>query len=262
MKRILVPTDFSKTSLNAIDYAAGLCKELGAEMLLLNVMHVPAIDPSMAMNGLMEIEKKESFKKLNDLAEKVILEHAMEVSVFSKFGLGSDVIVAEAEESEAFLIVMGTNGASGMLDKMLGSVSNAVAKKSEVPVLVLPGNSSYVTMNKVVFAYDYKEKISTEMEFVHELNAKNNVQIDVISVEPDEDKGLYSEEIILDENGVKEVSIWASSVTIGISQYVKKEEVQLVAVKRHHRNFIEELFHKSTTKELLNNGEIPLLVFN
>jgi len=262
MKQILVPTDFSDTASNAITYAAGLCKELGCEMSLITVMHVPAVDanaPLIGMNDLMEVQRKGSADRLLVIEEKIKKEHSISVTSSAIYGLGSDVIVQEGAKEDVLLIVMGTNGASGILDKVLGSVSTAVVKRSETPVLVLPISSKYSKIKKVAFAYDYKEKITDQLEFVHELNASKNVDIDVISIEPSES---YSEEIVLDKEGVKEVSIFAETVKAGISKYLEKENIDVLAVKRHQRTFLEELFHKSTTKELLSNGKVPLLVFN
>ena len=262
MKHILVPTDFSDTATNAMHYAAELCKELGCEMTLIHVMHVPAVDmnaPLVGMNDLMEVQKKNEESKLHGIQEQVEKKHGIKVTSKAIYGLGSDVIVKEGAQDNTILIVMGTNGVTGILDNLLGSVSSAVVKRSETPVLVLPKSSKFSKIEKVAFAYDYKEKITEQLDFVHHLNASKNVGIDVISVEPN---APFSEEVVLDEEGVKEVSLFAPSVEEGISAYLTKENIQVLAVKRHHRSFLEELFHRSTTEELLSNGKVPLLVFN
>ena len=265
MTRILVPTDFSSTANNAVKYAAAFCKDNKYKMILLNVMHVPAIDVNVAagaLNDLMESQKAEVDVKLNKAAKELGSEFKIEIETLSKFGLGADVIVQESNENDVLITIMGTHGASGIFDALLGSVSNAVVKRSEVPVIVLPKGSVYSTIKKVAFAYDYKEKITHELEFVHELNPSKDVKIDIISVEPDRVEGTFEEEVVADKDGVKEVSLWAYNVQDGINYYAEKENVNMIGLKRHQRSFIENLFHKSTTKELLNNSSIPMIVFN
>lgn len=264
MKRILVPTDFSATANNAVKYAAQFCKENKYKMILLNVMHVPVVDMNVAMvlNNMMETQKKEVEGKMEVYGQELQELYGVEVETMAKFGLGADVIVQESNEMDVSFIVMGTHGATGIFDSMMGSVSNAVIKRSDVPVVVLPKDSVYSTIEKVSFAYDYKEEISSELRFVHELNPSKKVKIDIISVEPDKEEGRYEEVVVADKDGVKEVSIWAHSIQDGIKRYSQKENVSLIGLKRHERGFIEDLFHKSTTKELLNNSTIPMIVFN
>jgi nucleotide-binding universal stress UspA family protein len=48
----------------------------------------------------------------------------------------------------------------------------------------------------------------------------------------------------------------------GIAKFVSEHEVDLLAVKRHHRNFLERLLHKSVTKQVLEDVKVPMLVFN
>lgn len=265
MKNILVPTDFSNTATSALDYAAQLCKELQTELVLLHVMHIPAIDSSVAINALeivMESQKEAADKKLTDISNELISNYGIRVKTKSKFGLAAAVIAAESEELESYLVIMGTNGSSNILDRLLGSVSNAVVKKCSIPVIVLPENTTYSTIDNVVFAYDYKEDIKKELEFVSLLEPNNKkVKIDVISIETDKEKTQYREEIVLEEDNMKEICIWSESVLNGITKYISGKEVDLVVLKRHDRSFLENLFYKSTSKELLNNGTLPLLVF-
>ncbi|MBT8327272.1 MAG: universal stress protein, partial [Bacteroidia bacterium] len=75
-------------------------------------------------------------------------------------------------------------------------------------------------------------------------------------------EGEYEEEIICNEGGVRQVCVWSDQIQNGIEQFTERNNIELLAIKRHHRTFFEELFHKSTTKEVLNKTKIPVLIFN
>lgn len=265
MHTILCPTDFSKTANNAAYYAAEMAKDIGAKLRLVHVLHVPAVDVNASANvldSLMESQQENAEKRLKQCAEEITEEAGITVEHSSKFGLATDVIVEEAESVNAFLIVMGTNGVTGALDKLLGTVSYGVVKNAQTPTIVVPNNSKYVGYKRIAFADDHKEDLSEQMSFIYELGRLHNAQLDLISIEADRNEGEYNEECVVNEGGIKRVCIWAHTVLSGLDKYTSDNDIELLAIKHHHRNFFENLLHKSTTKQVLNNSTIPVLIFN
>ncbi len=265
MSLIISPTDFSETALNANIYAARIAKEIDAKLMLLHVMHVPAIDVNSAANvldTLMETQRIASRNKLEAACETILETTGLEATFDSDFGLAVDVIGNTAEKLGANMIIMGTNGASNMIDELLGTVSYGVVKRSAVPVLVVPNGSEFKGLNHIAFANDHQENISTQLDFIYNITEQGSTKIDIISVEAGREHNQYEEECVCDEGGVKEVCVWSDEVENGIEEYVKRHQIEVLAVKRHHRTFFENLFHHSTTKEVLNKSAIPVLIFN
>lgn len=265
MRRIVCPTDFSETALNANMYAAELANIIDAEMVLLHVMHVPAIDVNSAANvldSLMDAQKNAAKAKLEAIAEEIAEEKGVKVHVAYDFGLAVDIIVETARSKGAFMIVMGTNGVNNVLDQLMGTVSYGVVKRSEIPTLVVPKIANFTGVSHIAFANDHKEKVAKEMEFLYHFNEHEMPRIDIISVEPGKEGGYYEEECVREEGGVKEVCIWSDKIGAGIERYIENNDISILAVKRHHRSFFENLFHHSTTEEMLNISTVPVLVFN
>jgi nucleotide-binding universal stress UspA family protein len=156
-------------------------------------------------------------------------------------------------------VIMGTSGESGLLASLLGSVTAAVATRSEIPVIAVPQNTVYRSFKNVVFGNDHKEPISKELATIHKFFNGSQTKLHIVSVQADKEK--YVQEVVCEEGGVKEVAIWASSVNEGLKEYLEKENADILAVKHHTRGFIADLFHKSTTKELLKDCSIPLFIF-
>ncbi len=265
MNKIICPTDFSDTAFNAILFACNLAKEANTEVELLHIMHVPVVDVNSSanvLNTLMDTQKELAEGKLNTLKERVKDLTNVEVATKSHFGLAVDTIVNVAKEEKAHLIVMGTNGISGVIDQVLGTVSLGVSKRSNVPVLVVPGSSAFTNIDRIAFADDHKESLNTQLEYLYKLTSANPPKIDLVSVQPQDDKDDYVEEIISDEGGVKKICVWAKTIQKGLNLYADKHKVNIISVKRHHRGFFEDLFHHSITKDILNNTIHPILIFN
>lgn len=261
MKLILVPTDFSDTATNAVHYAAAFCKDHNLQMHVLNAMHIPPVDvnaPITLAQTMMDNERKFTKEKLDKLSAELKEKYQISIETESDFGLGSDVILSAVESLDADAVIMGTSGESGLLASLLGSVTASVAKRAEVPVIAVPQNTVYRTFKNVVFGNDHKEPIENELATIHKFFKGSKTKLHIVSVQ--ESKEGFVQEVICDEGGVKEVVLWANSVKDGFKQYLDNENAEILAVKHHSRGFIEDLFHKSTTQELLKDCSIPLFI--
>lgn len=265
MKHLICPTDFSKTAENAGKFAAGLARSIGAKMTLLHVMHVPVVDSNSAVVAPadhMKEQEKESVGRLNTIAAELRSEYGIEVDAQACFGLAAEAISDKEDDLNADMVVMGTNGASGNIEKWLGTVSYAVSKNSNNPVLVVPPDVTFTDMNTVMLADDHEENLVRVKEFLQKLHPKENQIIHAVSVEETGVNGDYKEEVVTMTETEKVVCVWGEDLVDALSKYANVHQADLIAVKRHKRNFIESLFHKSATKAILNEMKIPVLVFN
>ena len=265
MKTILCPTDFSDTAKNASVFAAQLAQDIDAKIHLINILHVPVLDPNTTLDvldSLMQIQRDASSQKLNSEVERLREFTSVEITYSSDFGLAVDGITEKAQDIGAFLTVMGTNGESGVVDRLMGTVSNGVVNRNKIPTLVVPNNSKYVGLRQIAFTDDHQEDLSEQLEFIFNLNKNKRPKIDVVSVASGDEYKEYTEEIISSEGGVTEICVWSKDIESGLNSFVREHNSQLLVLKRHHRGFFEELFHKSTTKSILGDISIPTLVFN
>lgn len=142
LKNILIPTDFSEMSLNALKYARSFADTYSARLSLLHVvdeasMYWMAMGPNSIPMGpsgdeLVEIAEKEM--------DKFIGEHLSDVGeVGRKVLLGRPFaeIVKYAREEKTDLIVLCTHGRSGLQHALLGSVTEKVIRKAPCPVLTV-----------------------------------------------------------------------------------------------------------------------------
>jgi nucleotide-binding universal stress UspA family protein len=145
-KRILVPLDFSLTSLRALEAALPLAMRSGAALYLLNVVEP---NPYAAgMDGAMLVTPdaarlRESRKQLPRVAEHFVPESIPVTSLVLR-GRAAGVIVETALQNRVDLIVLSTHGHAGLDRLLLGSTAEQVVRHAGCPVLVVrksPGKS-------------------------------------------------------------------------------------------------------------------------
>lgn len=142
IKRILVPTDFSKISYSAFDYAKDLAEKMSSDIYLIFVLEKSPPLLSAKSLGLSEEEiltKMEAEAK-KQLSEAVtFLREDTNLTVFEEIRIGTDYeeIVNYADEIKADIIIIATHGRTGVLHTLLGSVAEKVIRFAKCPVLVI-----------------------------------------------------------------------------------------------------------------------------
>lgn len=142
IRKILVPTDFSVASEEAVRYAADLAASLSASVVVVHVIHEPFV-----AGGEWDLYVRDAPEMREQLFSDVRSRLSAVVTVFERrglhvitdirFGLPRDGIVNAAMAAEADLIVMSTHGRSGLHHLLLGSVAEHVIRAAHCPVLAL-----------------------------------------------------------------------------------------------------------------------------
>src|SRR5262245_55859864 len=142
IRRILVPTDFSSHSQNALRYAAALAEKFGSRICLLHVVQDLAVFiPDMITVAPPILPAPEQMTSaVQDAFERLVKENRLEhLTVEREVREGNPFaeIVRFAREQNVDLIVMGTHGHTGLAHMLLGSVTEKVVRKASCPVLTV-----------------------------------------------------------------------------------------------------------------------------
>lgn len=155
LRTIVVATDFSKASADALDWAAGLASSHGAKVVV-----VHAIDTTLSWMAETEGPIGRIVQTNLDALERVV--EARKVVVQTEFGSGRpwDVISRVAQQAKADLVVVGAHTHSALSQKLLGTTADRLARVATVPVLVHRGPScaSGVRMETILAATDFSEE--------------------------------------------------------------------------------------------------------
>jgi nucleotide-binding universal stress UspA family protein len=142
-QKILVPIDGSATSMRGLDEALKIAKTQGSRLRLFHAVNEFVLDYSYGagLYGTNLIDSlRDAGRNILRQAEALAVQQGVAVeSVLAESigGPAADLIVAQAGEWPADLIVMGTHGRRGLRRLAMGSDAEAVVREAPVPVLLI-----------------------------------------------------------------------------------------------------------------------------
>jgi len=140
-ERILVATDFSESSRQALEYALSIAERFGSELALVHSWETP--DYSYAAGLYLPVDvvapiERAAAARLEEAATELKARFSSASSVL-RAGVPWEEILETASQWPADLIVMGTHGRRGLKRALLGSVAEKVVRMSRIPVLTVHG---------------------------------------------------------------------------------------------------------------------------
>jgi nucleotide-binding universal stress UspA family protein len=146
--KILVPVDGSDTSTTGLNEAIRLAKVLGSQLCLMHIVNEFVFDytyaPGQYSEDLFEAMRKGG-KEILEAAEKLVLAQGIRptcVMAESLGGVAADLILEQAKEWHADLIVMGTHGRRGIFRLAMGSDAEQVVRGATIPVMLIRGTAA------------------------------------------------------------------------------------------------------------------------
>jgi nucleotide-binding universal stress UspA family protein len=289
IRRILVPVDFSETSINACSFALGLGQKLKAEVKLLYSYFNPIISSEPYMEGqtfnymiddvIIGIEK-EARKQMSELKEKlknkIKEEHLNFVRVSSSLdrGIPESVILKHIDSYRPGIVVMGTRGMGENAVNYLGSVTKKVIEKASIPVLLIPEKSIFTGMQyvaRVLYATNFEDsdfislrKLMTLVRPFHmiihvaHISGKDSENLDQARM------GKLKKHLESEYEGHRFICdvIPHEKVIQGLQDYIERKEIDLLALTTHKRGVFERLFNPSIARKMIFHSYVPLLVFH
>lgn len=273
ISKILIPTDFSEVANNALQYAIQLAKKTQAEIHILYVKNIPIMDNSFPNNVYQTymIEMDEFTKKsFEDLTSKFLKNAEVKFKTHTAFGFIQDEIQDFSEKNEIDLIVLGTTGASGIQEILIGSNAASVAANSAIPVLIIPPTSNFEEIIHLVYATDYNEPEFPAVSRLAYFANLYDADVSILHVKSDYDNFFDAEHNFFSRNkNAAEFKKWKiiklpkdGSIIESINTFITNNHSNMVVMAKHNRNFFDKLFHISLSKKMAYHTKIPLLVLN
>jgi len=146
-KRILVPTDFSKGSRQALDYALSFAKQFRSHLVLIHVVEAFPIDYLLGLKSSEEANQwlmEQARERLRDVAKRLTGTRLGRghVQTVVTFGRPFQQIAKTAQARAVDLIILTTHGYTGLKHIQLGSTAERVVRYAPCPVLVVRAKAS------------------------------------------------------------------------------------------------------------------------
>jgi nucleotide-binding universal stress UspA family protein len=277
--KILLPTDFSINSLQAINYAIKLYKNESCDFYLLNAFSgtnniIKNIINIESGGELYEEAKNESKRNLSKIRDKLILnENSDPKHNFKTISVYNDPIEAIkeiVEQKDIEMIIMGTKGKTNSKGTIFGSVAVFVMEKvRNCPVIVVPESAKYSFLKEIVFPTSYKTHYKRrELNYLTDIAKKCNANISIlhISIDNELNKNQNEHKQILKEifEDVKYTfnSISHYSVESAVNIFIESRDSDMVAFINKKHNFFGSILTNPMVKEIAFHSKVPILVMH
>ena len=271
MKRILVPTDFSDCANSAAQMALQLAMKNGAELLYLHLAideeslpHVPGTPTAVIGH-----EIGQARYKLDNLVH-VAEAHGVHAKSELVIGAGSERIEDYIDPFAVDWLVMGSHGATGIREAIIGSKTQHVIRNIQIPSLVVKNKPTNKLLARIVFASTFKEDASYALRIVSEFSKLMGCSLHLLFI------NLLSH--LIDEKvarlmmmkQIEKYSHTAYTLNIaetndkefGIAQFAASIDAELIAVAMESRSLLGRLFSPVLAEQLINHSSLPVLVVN
>ena len=276
MKSILLPTDFSDNSWNAIKYAVQLYKNENCVFHLYNaytpvIYNVEYLLIAPAQFGLGDSVRHTSQQSLERMVSRITEEfgdipnHKYEtVARFDTLVSGIKEII---EERNIELVVMGTKGATGAKEILFGSNTVQVFKNIKCPILAIPSDYKYESPTEILFPTDLEVNyINTDINIIKELSLLHYSRIHILHVSSgidlSEKQKMGQEQIerLFKETTYLFHNIENADIPDAIAEFQIKRKIDFLTMINNKHSIFENLFFKNTINQIGFHLEIPFLV--
>jgi nucleotide-binding universal stress UspA family protein len=274
METILMPTDFSPASNNAMEYAMELAKLLDAKLILINAYPVPPANYDGGFSvDILTASQNAAQQRLDEVKAELQLknEYRIEIETAVEIGPAEDVIHVAANRYGADLIVMGiVKDAGPIKEHLVGSTAVRVARHLDIPTFIVPEDVKFRPIRKISFACDLDKTEETSLIYVAKYFSQLfNAELEIVNVERPAEEVSYEKartsvfvERKLESLKHKTVYVTDEDAAKGLEDYFLAHPTDLIMVNPKKHNIFHNLFKESITNELAFHVHAPILAIH
>lgn len=260
MNTVIVPVDFSETSLNAARYAAQLLAgHYGVTMILYH-----------SYSRSSEAEKVTA--ELEALKSLLMKDHVVKMEVLAhEEGDFVDGLEKAARHRRADLVIMGITGRSAIAQVFFGSNTLKMAERKVCPVLIVPQQAAYKPLKNVMLTSDFKNTLNTTPSApIKDFLDVFSPQLHVVNVDKDhyisltEDYEVEKQELrkMFADYKPEFYFMRLYDVDEAINLFAESRNIDLIIAIQKNHSFIGKLLSSSRTKTLSYHSKLPILVMH
>ena len=269
--KILIPTDFSVQA----EFAYLVVKKLGEKIPVdIHFLHVMNVPDTVTMDSLGNIQTCGEIDinyvvKQKEIAERKLTElknlYGSDISSHFVLGKVTDGILDFAEVNHFDLIVMGTKGAWGLKEKLSGSETQMIARKSKIPLLSLMCDRSDLNIQNILLVHNFNHPAKEDLLVMHKLIKAFNTKIHLLQItsgKVDVTSVEANMKIFSELNSITNYEchlINDADVEKGVVHFNQMYNMDMVCIGTHGKGGI---FHNSTTEKLINHLFKPIISFH
>lgn len=277
MKSILLPTDFSENSWNAIHYALNFFEKSNCHFYLLYVnklSNLASIDTSYitTAEAVEQVQTKFAKKQLRDFLKRISKEfpnnNNHKFYTLTDYNFFIESIRNQVKEKNIDMIVMGTKGASGLKKIIVGSNTADVITKVPCTTLVVPENAKYKSITEIAFPTDLALSYHIQtLKPISEVLDKFNSFLRVLHISKkrenlNRDQQKYKELLEDYFNGYKHSFHFLTNNKIedAVQCFVESRDIDMIVMVAKNLNYFQRILFMPTVEEISYHTDVPFLV--
>ena len=278
MKNVLIPTDFSENSWNAICYALNFFKKERCNFYVLHVNSTKkGINNSPSLAYIEEIDKRKpnaTKKQLRKLLEKIVAEfpenknHHFYTLTDDNFFITS--LRKQVQEKKIDLIVMGTKGVSDLKESIIGSNTANVIIKVPCNTLIIPEKAKFNTLKKIAFPTDFSLSYGIEaLQPLSEILEKCHADLHLLHISKKAVKlngyQLANKELMEDYFSVQKPSfhfLVNKEAENAVQQFTDSKSINMIVMMAKNLNYFQQILFHTKVERIGYHTKIPLLVLH
>ncbi len=281
MKNILVPTDFSELSENALKLAVDLCRKKGSEIYLVNFLehnfgnNYPTLgDTSGDTIGQDDVFQLQLVRKNNSRLSQLADKHGISVKIhYQVYDEDfADGFKSYIKEKNIDLVVMGTSGEESYEEFFTGNHAVQVIEGATCPVITVKDQYTGSTFNNIVVGIDaakdnkdnYAQSAAYLNDFAETVLGKLHL-VHVAKLNSDKEKIRKVAEEHIQKAGFKNYTLSINqndSVEQGLLAYCFGVNADMLVILTHKEGGLFRLFTKSVAQDLTKSSSRPLMTIN
>lgn len=260
MNTVIVPVDFSETSLNAARYAAKLLAGQKSINIILYHSYTKPVEAEHAKDAIENI-KKELMSDLNLQVEALAFEEPDFVDGLEK----------TARHRRADLIIMGITGRSAIAQVLFGSNTLKMAERKVCPVLIVPEHATFNKLENVMLTSDFKATAeSTPSTPIKNFLNAFKPQLHIVNVDNEHYISL-TESYEAEKQELKNMFIDYNpefyfmrlfDVDEAINIFAESRNIDLIIAVQKNKSFISKLLSSSRAKALTYHSRMPIMIMH
>ncbi|MDP4261374.1 MAG: universal stress protein [Bacteroidota bacterium] len=271
MKKILVATDFSEAARNASEYSLELARTLHAGIVLFTAyqqMPVPVTETPVIIT--LEDMRKLAQQGLDAEAKIIDPDHRINIETYCKEGVPEKAILKAAKDTNADLIIAGMKRTGKSIRRILGSTTTALARKTSIPLIVVPEGLKYSRIATIALANESDlapDEDSRLLDALLTLAEKFYSKLYLVRVAKDKFWEAYEvlnlplrlSRMMRTLDPVYEC-IEGKDIPQALNEFIDAYHVTMLAMIPHKHSFLDKWFIKSTTRSMIFKSNVPLLI--
>ncbi|MCX6295989.1 MAG: universal stress protein [Bacteroidetes bacterium] len=273
IQKILIPIDFSETSMLAIEHAGFTAQLFKAELILLHVVEkhweqfsiiAPELRISEPSDLINAIEKK-----LAEVAADIRAKYGVRSTAITSSGNIFNEILSISKENNVDLVVMGTHGTSGVVEFFIGSNTFKMVTESECPVISVQAQAQKLGFKDILLPIDNsshsRQKVNQAIVIAKHFASK----IHILGLgDPSDETAGKKFEIKLDqiEEYIKKCNLPFSRKTVDAKnqakttyEYAKSINADLIVIMTDQDEILTGRFMGTYAQQIINHSKIPVM---